>query len=460
MRPSLRIALTGVTAGALVCVLASCSGSGSDAAADGTVTITVSGRPPATNAAALKTFEARVAEFQKVNPKIKIKTNEYQYDQQSFQTKVGGGGLETIVRVPLTEMSGLIKRRQIADLSSDFKTLKHNEDFNDVALGPAKGADGKLYGIPTEEYALGLVYNRELFEKAGLDPDKPPTSWAEVRTAAKAISEKTEATGYAQMTKENAGGWMLTAMAYSFGDSMQEQSGGKWANTFDRSGSGAEKSLKALKDMRWTDDSMGKNQLRNITDMEKDFSAGKIGMTIAGPSMVGHYIQQYKGDPKTIGLGAMPVDGSSKRTLAGGTIAVISPRATARQRQAAAKFIDFYYLSTKYDAGLAEKDAAAKKKDGAAIGVPTVPFYKPAIADPVQAAVDKQANVPIGNFAPYSSTLGDYELAIEPPVEAQNVYKALDSAVQAVLTRQDADPAEQLKKAAAQVKSQVERAQN
>ncbi|MGY3678052.1 hypothetical protein [Streptomyces sp. TE33382] len=48
---------------------------------------------------------------------------------------------------------------------------------------------------------------------------------------------------------------------------------------------------------------------------------------------------------------------------------------------------------------------------------------------------------------------------MEPPIEAQNVYKALDSAVQAVLTREDADPAEQLKKAAGQVKSQVERAQ-
>ncbi|MFJ2628145.1 extracellular solute-binding protein [Streptomyces sp. NPDC087532] len=459
MRPSLRTALTGVTAGALVCVLASCSVSGSDNAADGTVTITVSGRPPATSAAALKIFNARVAEFEKANPKIRITTNEYQYDQQSFQTKVGGGSLETVVRVPLTEMSGLIKRRQIADLTTDFKGLKHSGDFNQVVLGAAKGLDGKIYGIPTEEYALGLVYNRDLFKKAGLDPDKPPTTWPEVRAAARAISAKTGATGYAQMTKENAGGWMLTAMACSFGDDMQEESGGKWVNTFDRSGSGAEKSLEALKEMRWTDQSMGKNQLRNLTDMEKDFSAGKIGMTIAGPSIINHYILQYKGDPETIGLSAMPTDGS-KRTLTGGAVAVVSPRATAQQREAAAKFIDFYYLAPKYDVALGEKDAASMKKDGAVVGAPTVPFYKPAIADPVQAAIDELANVPVAHFAPYAKALDEYELAIEPPVEAQNVYKVLDSAVQAVLTRRDADPAEQLKKAASQVKSQVERAQH
>ncbi|WP_335935736.1 extracellular solute-binding protein [Streptomyces sp. PTD5-9] len=459
MRPSLRIAITGVTAGALVCVLASCSVPGGDTAGDGTVTITVSGRPPATSAAALKIFNARVAEFEKANPKIKIKTNEYQYDQQSFQTKVGGGSLETVVRVPLTEMSGLIERKQIAEITAEFKGLKHSEDFNQLALGAAKGLDGKIYGIPAEEYALGLVYNRDLFEKAGLDPDKPPATWPEVRAAAKAISEKTDATGYAQMTKENTGGWMLTAMAYSFGDTMQEESGGKWANTFDRPGSGAEKSLKALKEMRWTDQSMGRNQLRNLTDMEKDFSAGKIGMALAGPSVISHYILQYKGDPEAIGLAAMPTDGSSKRTLAGGAVAVISPRATPRQREAAAKFIDFYYLAPKYDVALAEKDAASMKKDGAVIGVPTVPFYKPAVSASVRAAIDKLANVPVEHFAPYDKALDEYELAIEPPVEAQNVYKALDSAVQAVLTRQDADPAEQLKKAASQVKSQVERAQ-
>ncbi|OKJ35682.1 extracellular solute-binding protein [Streptomyces sp. CB01580] len=460
MRPSLRIAMTGVTAGALVCALASCSGSGDDTAADGKVTITVSGRPPATNAAAVKIFNARVAEFEKANPGIRIKTNEYQYDQQSFQTKVGGGSLETIVRVPLTEMSGLIKRRQVADLTEDFEKLKHSEDFNQVALGSAKGLDGKIYGIPTEEYALGLLYNRDLFRKAGLDPDKPPVTWTEVRAAARAISEKTGATGYAQMTKENTGGWMLTAMAYSFGDSMQEESGGKWANTFDRSGSGAEKSLDMLKRMRWADDSMGRNQLRNMTDVEKDFSAGKIGMTIAGPSSVNHHVQQYKGDPGAVGLAAMPTDGTAKRTLAGGTIAVISPRATPRQREAAAKFIDFYYLSAKYDPALAERDAAAKKKDGAIIGVPAVPFYEPAVAGPVDEAVAKQANVPVEHFTPYSKALGEFDLVIEPPVEAQNVYKALDSAVQAVLTREDANPAEQLKKAAAQVESQVERAQH
>ena len=35
-----------------------------------------------------------------------------------------------------------------------------------------------------------------LFEQAGLDPDNPPTTWDEVREAAKTITEKTGKAGF------------------------------------------------------------------------------------------------------------------------------------------------------------------------------------------------------------------------------------------------------------------------
>ncbi|KRV47844.1 hypothetical protein AQ490_05650 [Wenjunlia vitaminophila] len=458
MRPSPRRTLAGIALGALVIPLAACSDSG-DAGADGTVTITVSGRPAAANPAAVKLFDDKVAAFEKANPDIRVKTNEYEYDQQSFQAKVAGGNLETVVRVPLTEMSSLIKRKQVSDITEDFKQVKHGAQFNDEVLSVARGEDGRTYGVPTEEYALGLVYNRKLFEKAGLDPDSPPTTWDEVREAAKTIKDKTGVDGYAQMTKENTGGWMLTAMTYSFGDDMQEQSGGRWVNSFHKEGSGSHKALDLLKEMRWTDKSMGRNQLRNGGDIERDFAAGKIGMTMAAPNMINHVIDQYKSDKNDVGIGPMPSDGSAKRTLVGGNVAVISPKASPEQRAAAVKFIDFYYLASKYDPKRAGDQAAVQNKDGLTVGSPLVAFFKPEISDPVEEAVNKHANVPLEHFAAYRESLGDYELVVEPPVEGQNVYKALDNAVQAVLTREDADPAKELNKANDLVKSQVERAQ-
>ena len=48
--------------------------------------------------------------------------------------------------------------------------------------------DGRLYGVPLYADVSALFYNNDLFEKAGLDPDKPPTSLAEIREYADKIT--------------------------------------------------------------------------------------------------------------------------------------------------------------------------------------------------------------------------------------------------------------------------------
>lgn len=42
------------------------------------------------------------------------------------------------------------------------------------------GPDGKLYFIPTTLQGHVVYYNKALYKAAGLDPEKPPTSWAEL----------------------------------------------------------------------------------------------------------------------------------------------------------------------------------------------------------------------------------------------------------------------------------------
>ncbi len=52
--------------------------------------------------------------------------------------------------------------------------------------------DGKMLSMPFNSSTPVLYYNKDAFKKAGLDPDKPPATWAEVADAAK----KTQAAGY------------------------------------------------------------------------------------------------------------------------------------------------------------------------------------------------------------------------------------------------------------------------
>jgi multiple sugar transport system substrate-binding protein len=64
---------------------------------------------------------------------------------------------------------------ELADVSPGHKTVA---TFN-----------GRLFGVPLYADVSALFYNKNLFTQAGLDPNKPPTSLAELRTYADAITK-------------------------------------------------------------------------------------------------------------------------------------------------------------------------------------------------------------------------------------------------------------------------------
>lgn len=55
---------------------------------------------------------------------------------------------------------------------------------------------GQQWGIPTAFSTKALFWNKDLFEKAGLDPNKPPTTWDELYNDAKTIKDKTGTAGF------------------------------------------------------------------------------------------------------------------------------------------------------------------------------------------------------------------------------------------------------------------------
>ena len=56
--------------------------------------------------------------------------------------------------------------------------------------------NGQVYTLPDTASTYRLMYNKQLFEQAGLDPEAPPATFAELRDYAKAIAEATDAVGY------------------------------------------------------------------------------------------------------------------------------------------------------------------------------------------------------------------------------------------------------------------------
>ncbi|WP_165962883.1 ABC transporter substrate-binding protein [Occultella glacieicola] len=422
-----------------------------------TVVITVMGMPAATNTAALELFQAQVAEFEELNPGIRVVGSDVPWDAKTFAARLAGGSAPTLLRVPLTEPPSLIERGQVADIAAEVAELDSFEELNPRVMQFLTDDDA-VYGVPEKSYAFGLVYNRSIFTQAGLDPDVPPTTWEEVRAYAAQITERTGRVGFGEITTNNSGGWHLTGYTYTHGGAMIEQAGdGHWVAAFnDRP---ALDVLKWWQQLRWEDDSMGDNVLGKQEDMLAEFVAGNVGMWVsAPPDLYPNYVAAG-GDPADYGAGPMPQAGADA-TLAGATVLMVNANASAAERDAAVRWIDFRALRPNFDPEIAEETAAAAAADGLPVGVPVLPIYSQEKYEEIQAAIADHVNVPVENFAPYVASLETFEYVPEPVVASQEIYAALDPLVQAVLTDPAADPAELLAEAEGRVNTILEQNQS
>ncbi|PRY11867.1 extracellular solute-binding protein [Kineococcus rhizosphaerae] len=64
------------------------------------------------------------------------------------------------------------------------------DQFQDVAKGAAKAADGKTYGIPDGTDTRALWFNKDLLTKAGLSADWMPKTWDDILAACREIKGK------------------------------------------------------------------------------------------------------------------------------------------------------------------------------------------------------------------------------------------------------------------------------
>jgi multiple sugar transport system substrate-binding protein len=164
------------------------------------VTITFYNYNLATASAGADATRELLAKFEEENPNIKVET-------------VGVPSNEIVTRLQADMAAG--RQPDVAQLV--FRDLYYiASDLGANALEDMAGADGyaaltdgmlprgldlgkiddKTYGLAYTFSTPILYYNADLFRQAGLDPDNPPKTWAEVKTAAEAIVAKTDAEGF------------------------------------------------------------------------------------------------------------------------------------------------------------------------------------------------------------------------------------------------------------------------
>jgi ABC-type glycerol-3-phosphate transport system substrate-binding protein len=429
--------------------LAACStkDNSSDAAGD-KVTITVDCQPVGAQKELLRDWNADVEAFQKLHPNITIKSvsvGAQCNNPPDFTARLAGGTQTDVFYAYMTDLNQVLDSGQAMEITK-FVTKDTVPTWDSISDG-AKAAfseGGKVYGVPTKNYSMGLLYNKNLFQQAGLDAKNPPKTWAEVREAAKKIAALGNGiAGYSDYSAGNTGGWHFTAELFSQGGSPVSADGKK----ADFNNDLGKKVLQNLKDMRYSDNSMGAKQLLQWPDLLTNAAAGKVGMFVGAPDATTAIVTQFQGKYQDWAMAPMPgQDGPAKGTLGGGEGYFFKKGLTDAQVKAGLMWLAYEKLTP----GKGQFDYVRAKPENQPVGLPQPQLFKPG-SDAFKQDTDLKkanANITVEDFALFENN--PVEIKFEP-ANAQTIYAILDGAMSAILTNPNAAVEAELKKASDKV---------
>ena len=127
-----------------------------------------------------------------------------------------------IYMLPYRYVQCLAPENVLENVTDDFLAEKNYFYTNLWNLGVVKG---EVYGIPWLGHTMGLIYNKDLLDKAGVDPLKI-TDLDELVLACEKVESSTDAMGIGLVGAEhNDISWMVNQFIYGFGGSLVSEDG-------------------------------------------------------------------------------------------------------------------------------------------------------------------------------------------------------------------------------------------
>ncbi|WP_062119057.1 ABC transporter substrate-binding protein [Aureimonas sp. AU40] len=106
---------------------------------------------------------------------------------QKYAVAAAGGTAPDALSLDLIYTPAFASAGQLEDITDLAQSLPYFSQLSKphVAVGTWQG---RIYGLPFSADASVLIWNKKLFREAGLDPEKGPTTWAEIRTDAEKVT--------------------------------------------------------------------------------------------------------------------------------------------------------------------------------------------------------------------------------------------------------------------------------
>lgn len=272
-----------------------------------------------------------------------LNTTSYADTFVKYRAGLSGGDLPDIVQIEDTGLQGMIDSRSILPIASCVKADKYDtDDFVERVLDYYT-VQGTLYGMPFNVSNPVLYYNKQAFQKAGLDPDKPPTNLDEVRSASQKLVD-TGTTKFGYSIKLDP--WYLEQWLAKAGRPYVDNANGRAKRT-----TGVVFDTKVGQEIFTWLDAMVDDKLAlntgppagNVDNMLA-IGAGNAAMTIDTSANLGTVLQVLgSGQFPNVTIGVAPMPGPTGKggVLVGGA-ALYIPLKSAPEKQAAAwEFIKY-----------------------------------------------------------------------------------------------------------------------
>lgn len=327
----LRLAVTVslLAAAASACGLGSDSGSGGsgsapakDAKVGGTITLETLQLKPTFTAY----MNSTVAAYEKAHPGTKVKWVDIPFEgaQDKLTADAAAGSMPDVVNLNPQFAQALEAKGLFVDMDSAAAAVKADYVPGAWSAFTVPGRQGS-YGLPWYLTSEVTMYNKKLFAKAHLDPNRPPATFDELLADGRALSTAGKGAFYGiHPALENR---FITDLAKQ-GVPLLDASGTKWTFNTPAAVAYLQKLVDAYKAGVYPKDSLTQDHSKET----EDYQAGRIGLFPSGPNFLTVVRQNAADVARNTGVGPQitGTDGTTNMSVMG----LLVPRSGKNQATA------------------------------------------------------------------------------------------------------------------------------